>query len=311
LLAISARIGEGLRSGGWQLGGDGAWVRGDLQMTRRDYVRHPMDPVSLLLSADDSHRTLELTIRSHNDATGPVDRVMPWDVLRRGMRIKDRRENPIGVPDLKGLADYLPFHLEVGCGLSIEAGIPPLHFLHGVYQVTDREQGTFILDPARDHVITGLLASPESVMPRLTRMYRSCFLAEPSRAHWNLKTLANRGHLLEPVMTNNFDGLLARVGLAELYLRRYDQDMPAVDFDPRAKALLVIGSHADRRRVQQRARERGLKIFFLDPEGFWEGDAFTSYPLEGVRRGDFHCCQTASTAVQVLTDHLLKPEALG
>ena len=303
IAVVASNIDQSLAAGGWRPTPGEAWRLGDLEVTRTIHDRHPMDAASGRLFPDD-YRSLELTVRSRGDVTSAADRQMPWDVLLRGMRIKDQREDPTLVSDLRVLTSYLPFHLEVGCGLSMEAGVPPLHFLHDVYQVSDRVRKKFVLDAARDDIVLRLLTSPLSVMPALTRMYRSCFLTIPTQTHWNLKALAEAGFLVGPVMTNNFDGLLGRVGLDELYLRRYDQDVPPVAFDPRAKALVVIGSHADRRRVQHRARANGMKIFFIDPEGYWEGGAFMHYPLEGIRSNDFLCRQPAAAAVGWLASHL-------
>ncbi|MFD5745956.1 hypothetical protein [Streptomyces sp. NPDC127033] len=50
--------------------------------------------------------------------------------------------------------------------------------------------------------------------------------------------------------------------------------------------MLVIGLHADRRAVQARARERGLKIFYLDTEGVTENGVYQPYLIEGAREGD-------------------------
>ena len=300
---VTAAIGKSMKAGGWSRLSAAAWARGDLRVLLQRFAQHPMD-LAYRRSFPDDYRTLEITIKSHNDSTGAADRGMPWDVLGRGMRIKDSREDPILVPDLRCLADYLPFHLEVGCGLSTESRIPPLHFLHDVYQVSDRKRKMFVLDPAQDDFISQFLASPESVVPRMTHMYLSCFLAEPSAAHYDLKTLFDRRYLIGPAMTNNFDSLLNRVGIEELYLRRYDQDVPPVSFHPAARALLVIGSHADRRRVQRRARAHGMPVFFIDPEGFWEDGTFIPYPLEGTRHDDILCRDRASSALQGLLAYL-------
>ena len=130
-------------------------------------------------------------------------------------------------------------------------------------------------------------------MVELVEMFRACFLAEPSPGHLALRQLVEAGALVGPVITNNFDGLAARVGLPECYVRRYDQQVPDVPFLPEARALLVVGSHADRRKVQDRARQRGLPVFFVDPEGFREGDAFVPYLVEGAREGDRICRREA------------------
>ncbi|MFE3631131.1 hypothetical protein [Streptomyces goshikiensis] len=58
----------------------------------------------------------------------------------------------------------------------------------------------------------------------------------------------------------------APAGFEERFMRRYDQRIPPVTFHPDAKALVVIGLHADRRWVAKQAREAGLKVFLVDPE---------------------------------------------
>lgn len=79
-------------------------------------------------------------------------------------------------------------------------------------------------------------------------MLRACFLAEPTPAMWALRELMDAGHLVGPVITNNFDVLAARAGLDECFMRRYDQAVPEVEWVDGGKALLVVGLHADRRR---------------------------------------------------------------
>ncbi|MFD6327718.1 hypothetical protein ACFWOL_34005 [Streptomyces sp. NPDC058442] len=101
----------------------------------------------------------------------------------------------------------------------------------------------------------------------MTSMFRSLVLAEPTSAHRALKALHDAGHMTGPVATHNFDRLFAKAGLEEAFMRRYDQRTPHMPFPDEAKALLVIGLHADRRAVQARARKLGLKVFHLDTEG--------------------------------------------
>jgi hypothetical protein len=127
------------------------------------------------------------------------------------------------------------------------------------------------------------------------------------------------------VITNNFDCLCADVGLEEISLRRYDTEpyfpmvhggeYPSVSFDPRAKALLVVGVHADRRLAQLRARERGLKIIYIDPERYIAPDGKPiPYPVESPQDQDGLVRMTAGDAMpriykaatgQFLTTHLL------
>lgn len=71
-----------------------------------------------------------------------------------------------------------------------------------------------------------------------------------------LKRMEEAGHMVGPFITHNFDALGARAGFEEQFMRRYDQRIPPVTFHPDAKALVVIGLHADRRHVAKRARRR-------------------------------------------------------
>ncbi|MFC4054094.1 hypothetical protein ACFOY4_30755 [Actinomadura syzygii] len=156
----------------------------------------------------------------------------------------------------------------------------------------------FILDPGEDPLIRELLLDAEGKAADLVRMYRECFQAEPTPAHHALRRLRDAGHLIGPIITHNFDALPARVSLDEAFVRWYDQKIPPVPTPQQARALLVIGLHADRRAVQARARERGLKIFYVDPEGLIENGEFRSYPIEGARKGDI---VVKSAAVPALT----------
>ncbi|NNH76047.1 hypothetical protein HLB23_40430 [Nocardia uniformis] len=298
-----AAVSESLRTGGWQAAG-GEWIRDDLCCTVTEHHEHPEDRRAgrrLPLG----YRCAEVVIRSRNYRPSPQVARLPWTVLDGGMRVKDRRGNPQLVPDLSELGQLLPFQVEVGCGMSVEAGIPPLHRLHEIYRVTDRRTGAFVLDVGSDDFLTDLLTDPEARMPVLTEMFRACLRAEPTRAHAALASLAGAGHLVGPVITNNFDGLHVRAGLDECYVRRYDEAVPLVPLLPQARALLVVGSHADRRKVQARARDHGMRVIFLDPEGFHGSDGrWTPYPLEGVRDRDLLCRREAGTALPELARRL-------
>ncbi|MEY9948387.1 hypothetical protein [Kitasatospora sp. GAS1066B] len=295
---------KALADGGWQrAGADGQWQRGDLRCTVTAYRVHPKD-TDAGRSLPDGYESLDVTVTSAGHIPTTRDRDMPWQVMAAGMRIKEQRGNPVQLADLAAMKDYLPFQVEVGCGMSVEAGVPPLHRLHEVYRVTDMDDHRFILAPQRDTFLTELLGTPEEKLPELTEMTRSCLQAEPTVGHRALRGLADAGAMVGPVITNNFDGLMARVGLDEHYVRRYHEQIPDVPFLPGAKSLLVIGSHADRRRVQARARERGLKVFYLDREGFEEASVFRPYPVEGAQDGDFMCRREAIPALLELAAHL-------
>ena len=306
--AVSAwdSVRSGLTAGGWTQESRGARLelrRGDLRAEIKLYTRHPEDDASGRVLPS-GYQTIDVAIRTAGCEVSSVQRRLPWEVLQGGMRVKDQRGCPANDDELRTILDYLPFHVELGCGPSIEAGIPPLHYLHTVYQVTDRHTGKFVLHPTTDSFMSEFLTFPEEMIPKITRLFSCCFLSEPTAAHRILRRMHDAGYMIGPVITNNVDGLAHRVGLPEVYVRRYDEQVPQVPFLPEAKSLLVIGSHADRRRVQARARSRGLKVFFVDPEGFWEDGSFVPYPLEGARDEDVLCGRIASDAMSHLAKHL-------
>ncbi|MEV7777582.1 hypothetical protein [Kitasatospora sp. NPDC088351] len=104
------------------------------------------------------------------------------------------------------------------------------------------------------------------------------------------------------MITHNFDSLSARAGLPEVFVRRYDQKIPPVPLLPEARALLVVGLHADRRAVQQRAREMDMRIFYVDPEGLVENGTFKPCPIEGAHTGDVVVRQAAIPALRRLCE---------
>lgn len=275
-----------LAEGGWRSSGRSIWARNDLTCSIRRYIRHPEDELAGRFLPH-GYETLDITVESSRVEIPHERRRLPWDVLARGIRRRDTRGTPTVLRSLAALADFTPIQVEVGCGISTEAGIPPLHWLHDLYTVTDRRTETFIFGCRADNFLADFLRSPGPELRLRAQMTVACLKAEPTLAHRILKELANRRLLLAPIVTNNFDGLHARVGLEECYIRRYDEDVPDVPIYPETRALLVIGSHADRRRVQARMRERNIPIFFLDPEEFYENARVVSYPIEGAREGDY------------------------
>jgi hypothetical protein len=133
-------------------------------------------------------------------------------------------------------------------------------------------------------------------------------LASPTRFYGLLKKMHDAGYLVGPVITNNFDGLLRKVGLPELLVRRYEDThiVPQIDFHPLARSLIVVGSHADRRRIQAAARKKGLHVVYIDPEGFTGVDSkqFTPYPLESPQDSDYLFRFPATDAMNIIASQL-------
>lgn len=298
-----------LEAGRWRSLSTGMFRRGDLQVTLTEHAIHPQDERADRPTPD-GFTSLDIAITSEDYKIERAVRNLPWDVLAGGMRVKEQRGTPAYAEDLRGILDHLPFAVEAGCGTSIEAGVPPLHYLHEVYRVTARQgndltQGyAFTLSPQSDTLVKEVLTDTEHKVDDMVSMFRAVFVSEPTSAHRALKALHDAKFMVGSVATHNFDGLFDRVGLAETFMRRYDQRIPHFPFDPAAKSLLVIGLHADRREVQRRARERGMKIFFLDTEGVTENGQYKPYPLEGAREGDVVVRQAAIPALAALCELL-------
>ncbi|MFH8981179.1 SIR2 family protein [Streptomyces varsoviensis] len=302
-----------LRTGGWKPE-DGGWVRGDLRATPTlRSAPHPED-IRARRTLPSGYACLDVQITSSGYVPPPATRRRPWQVLAGGIRRKASPGTFRRIPDLAALADFLPFQVEIGCGTSWEAGIPALHRLHEIYRVTTREDGApgahgFILRPQDDPLLTEFLAAPEEKAEECVEMYRACFQARPTPALTALKELHEAGYLTGPVITNNFDVLAARAGLRECFVRRYDQMIPDVEWGQEARALLVVGLHADRRQVAARARQRGMQVIHCDPEGFHNDGIFHPYPLEGPQDGDLVCNAPAGVALPALAQHLLEKAA--
>jgi hypothetical protein len=313
--AYRDRIDRWLATGGWVPDKDDTWLRGDLRVRLHRFTVHPEDTAADRSTPAD-YASLQAVITSEGCDPGSQIVARPWRVLAGGMRLKDRPGAPTLIDSLAPLAEHLPFQVEVGCGISVEAGIPPLHRLHEIYRVTTRSDSKpgnadpFVLTTRDDPLLEEILTAPEHKFTEFCEMYRTCFQARPTPALHALGWLARNGYLVGPVITNNFDLLTARAGLEECFVRRYNQKLPDIPLLPEAKALLVVGNHADRRRVEARAREAGMTVFFLDPEGFWDTDGtFAPYPLEGAHTGDYVCRKTASEGLAELAALLQDAQA--
>jgi hypothetical protein len=235
----------------------------------------------------------------------------PWRWFHEvGLREIAPRGEPTCI-EPEAIADFLPAQLEIGCGPSTEAGVPHLSNLHRIYGVS-RGDFSFVFAPEDDGLLE-ILSRPEAKFVEFTSIYKACIEADPTPFHRNIRLLADKGLIVGPVITNNFDFLCADVGLDEISLRRYESDayfpMPsgaeALAFDPGARSLLVVGVHADRRLAQRRAREQGLLILYIDPELYLSPEGREiPYPVEAPQAGDRLVRMGAAEALERLVKSL-------
>ncbi len=248
----------------------------------------------------DKYLDLHITIMSANQDTEQLFGT-PWKLLRNGIRQVKPRGTP-RISKLQDLVGYLPAQVELGCGPSIESGIPPLNYFHKLYS-TINENGTFVLKPDQDSFLENILVHTEGTYERIAHIHKQCLIAEPTEFYKSLKTMHDKNLITGPILTNNFDGLCLSVGLDEYCLRQYDTTgvYPTINFDQNAKSLLVIGSHADRRTTVAQARANNMQIIFIDPETYGE----STYSLESPQDNDIVINATASEFAKFVNDTLV------
>jgi hypothetical protein len=274
-------------------------------MQSEEFESHPED-VRRSRHLPPGYRHLEIRLQTRDYPLPEGLETRPWRWFYEvGMRDMLTAGSPRYVAP-EEVIRYLPAQVELGCGPSTEAGVPHLSNLHRIYSVS-RSDFSFIFRAA-DDALLDIFADPESAYRRMTAIYKACMLAEPTRFYQCLRELWQAGHFVGPVITNNFDCLCADIGLPEMSLRRYDSeayfplyrdnDNRELTFHPRARSLLVIGVHADRRMAQRRARELGLQIIYVDPERYVapSGTAI-SYPVESPQDADLFVRLTAGEAM--------------
>jgi len=162
-------------------------------------------------------------------------------------------------------------------------------FYDSLYNVSEPIKGTFIFGPDKDKFLKDIVTNPANFYRRSAVLYSSALIAEPTPFYKLLQELHSEKVVVGDVITNNFDGLCSLVNLKERYIRRFDEPQlfPEIDFHPNARSLLVVGAHADRRKVEKQARERGLKVIYVDPEGYRDGNGrLIPYPLESSQDED-------------------------
>jgi hypothetical protein len=299
-----ALIETGLRGGDWRADGveharglrQQRYRRGDLVLRIAHAAVHPEDQKrERRLPA--GYRSLELWLETDGYRVPSGWHERPWRVF---FDVGLRPTSPRGEPELvepERLSELLPAQLELGCGPSIAAGVPHLSNLHRIYGVSLPDYG-FIFDARHDGLLS-LIGDPELKYREMTAIYRACVVAEQTECYRVMADLWRRGWLVGPVITNNFDCQCADLGLDEISLRRYDWGpyYPRIDYDPRARSLLVVGVHADRRLVQMRARARGLRVAYIDPERYAAPDGHViDYPVEAPQSGDSFVRMTAESA---------------
>ncbi len=271
------------------------YIKDNLNIMINKYDKHPYDEII------DNYKTVDIIVKS--DSLNNTDKLFNqvWNLQVKGIRERDTRGNPKYINDFNELKEYFPMAVELGCGPSIEAGVMPLYKLHEIYKVQRHSDGKFYFGTS-DTLIKQIIEKDNVKFDEFYEIIAECIKAKPTNFHYNLKKMYDKKLFTMNLFNNNFDRLCKRIGINENILRVYkiENYFPKVIFDKDVKALLCIGTHADRRLIQRQARNQGLKIIYVDPEGFNTDNEFFKYEIEGAKDEDYILKMTASEFSQVL-----------
>lgn len=275
------------------------YIKDNLNIMINKYDKHPYDEII------DNYKTVDIIVKSDN--LNNTDKLFNqvWNLQVKGIRERDTRGNPKYINDFNELKEYFPMAVELGCGPSIEAGVMPLYKLHEIYKVQRHRDGKFYFGTS-DTLIKQIIEKDNIKFDEFYEIIAECIKAKPTNFHYNLKKMYDKKLFTMNLFNNNFDRLCKRIGINENILRVYNIEnyFPKVIFDKDVKALLCIGTHADRRFIQRQARNQGLKIIYVDPEGFNTDNEFFKYEIEGAKDEDYILKMTASEFSQVLENIL-------
>jgi hypothetical protein len=299
------QIEKGLKRGEWKKKNK-IYHKGNLSFDVKRLSYYKEDKINNRKFPKD-YQLLDITIKSKGMIISPKKKRNPWGVLKTGIRKKDKRTSFKILKDIQKIKEFFPAQIELGCGPSIECGIPPLHYLHDVYKISIKG-GKFILNPKEDTILYEILSNPEKFFKKTTKMYSQLVIAKPNESYIAIKKLFDKKLLVGEVLTNNFDKIPTTMGLKEKYLRKYEEThiIPKIKFHKSAKSLLVVGVHADRRKVQAAARKKGLKIIYIDPEGYFEKGKWRKYLMESPQLGDLVINKEAKEVLPYLEKNLTK-----
>jgi len=281
------------------------YKKDDLEVELIEYDIHPKNKEGNV-TFPENYSSLDVIIHTTNYLCKQENERM-WKLSTKMFRQADKRENPIYITDLKELKKYLPAQIEMGCGPSITAGIPPLYKMHETYKVQNHDTGKFYFSKD-DDLIVNIIKNTQKMYERFSYVPRVIIQSKPTKAYDTFAKLYHNGIFTGTVLNNNFDRLVRRYNIPEKILRIYDKEsyLPKIEFSKEAKSLICIGTHADRRKVQCQARAAGKQIIFIDPEGFYSENGFEPYLIEGPKNEDIILKTTFEEAMKQFEKEFLK-----
>ena len=280
--AYEDKIYEALRIGNFKKIDEELYSRDETEVIIKKYKNHPRNTESF----PENYESLDIVVRSSNfDYDAIQDRM--WKLSKKMYRMPDKRENPTYTKDVKDILKYLPAQVEMGCGPSIGAKIPPLHEMHETYKVQNHISGKFYFAD-QDDLLYNVISNEPKMRQKFAEVPVKCISAELTEGYKDFGDIYKKGYFKGIVFNNNFDRIVKRMDIPEKILRIYDinQYIADVSFEDDVKSLICMGCHADRRQVERQARAKGLKIIFIDPEGYETKDGFEQYLVEGPKDDD-------------------------
>ena len=277
------------------------YSKDNMEVIIERYKNHPRNVEQF----PENYSSVDIVIRSKDyDYTEIQNRM--WRLTKKMFRIPETRQSPTYTNDVNDIIKYLPAQVEMGCGPSISANIPPLYDMHETYKVQNHITKKFYFSED-DDLFCSIIENPDQMYTKFSKVPYKCISAELTEGYKNFGELYKKGYFKGIVYNNNFDRLVKRMDIPENILRIYDLDSYIADctFENDVKSLICMGCHADRRKVESQARADGLKVIFIDPEGFYENDGFVPYPIEGPKDGDIIWKTTFENAMNELKNKLL------
>lgn len=282
------------------------FFKDDFQVMIFKFDNHPKNIEGNAVFPKD-YASIDVVFKSKNNSTWQKHYNRMWQHSTKLFRMPDKRENPQYETDVSKLKNFLPAQIEMGCGPSIEAKIPPLYDMHETYKVQNHLSKEFYFAD-EDTVMQQIIENPQKMYKKFSRVPLACLHAKHTKAYKIFNKAYKSNFFIGEVYNNNFDRLVKRFDIPETILRIFDKDkyLPKITFEKEAKSLICFGTHADRREVQKQAREQGLKVIFVDPEGFATKNGFVPYPLEGPKNEDIIYKMTFKKFMKEFQKELLK-----
>lgn len=290
-----------LNNNDWKLEND-KYINEDLQLSFSFYENNYLDRFS---NFPMNYSHLEILIKPVStsfDFNHENNRI--WELFKKGIRNKNTKTAAQRIDSIESIEKYFPAQIETGCGPSIELGVSPLHELHEIYKVQNKN-GQFYMNET-DTFLVDFINGVEKKFSSMSKLVKEFISCTPSDNHKKLNELFKLGIFKGEILSNNFDRMFSRTGLEERIVRVYERDnfYPNINFHPDVKSLIVIGSHADRRQIWKKARERGLKIIHINPNGYYEdNDLFFEKRIEDVCEDDLLLKVTYSEWIEMLYSH--------